>query len=120
MRIFLFGSYATGEATETSDIDVFLTDDNLRGYSGFKLYGDEKHRERLIQRCQPFALEQGGKLDLFIDCQDEFQAVYSGEEQRKLFGKSFLDELQSHIVKIAKEIREEELMEFLSISTHQE
>jgi hypothetical protein len=31
-----------------------------------------------------------------------------------------LDELQSHIVKIAKEMREEELMEFLSLSTHQE
>jgi predicted nucleotidyltransferase len=49
MRIFLFGSYATGEATETSDIDVFLTNDNLCGYSGFRLYGDEEIRERLIK-----------------------------------------------------------------------
>ena len=39
-RIYLFGSYARGDATEASDIDLRIDKGNIRGLQFAKLLGD--------------------------------------------------------------------------------
>lgn len=40
-KIYLFGSYARGEATEESDIDLLVDAENINGFFAFGgLYGD--------------------------------------------------------------------------------
>lgn len=39
-KIYLFGSYARGEATEDSDIDLLVDTENVHGLQFFGLYGD--------------------------------------------------------------------------------
>lgn len=42
-KIYLFGSYARGEATEDSDIDLLVDAENVTGFFAFGgLYGDLK------------------------------------------------------------------------------
>lgn len=41
-RVYLFGSYARGEAVEESDIDLIISSDKLRGLKFFGLYEDLK------------------------------------------------------------------------------
>lgn len=39
-KVYLFGSYARGEATEDSDIDLLVDARNVRGFKFGGLYGD--------------------------------------------------------------------------------
>ena len=39
-RVYLFGSYARGDATETSDIDLRIDKGNIRGLQFARLLGD--------------------------------------------------------------------------------
>jgi len=45
-RIFLFGSYARGDVTPTSDIDLFIDKGAIRGY--FKLAGFHRDIEEAL------------------------------------------------------------------------
>lgn len=118
MRIFLFGSYTTGNARKESDIDVFLSDNELKGYTPKTRKSDSKELAILTDNFEPFSLEYNGRLDLFIDQGDVFQAIYDSE--RSLFGKDFLYRLEHEIQKYAKEITVDELEELLMLSTFEE
>lgn len=41
-KVYLFGSYARGEAAEESDIDLIISTDNLKGLRFFGFYEDLK------------------------------------------------------------------------------
>lgn len=118
MRLFLFGSYTTGTATKKSDIDVFITDNSLSGYDSANRDRDSKERAILIDNLEPLSLEYNGRLDLFMDNKDEFHSAYNPD--RKLFGQTFLFNLEHEIQKTAREITPEELEELLMLSTFEE
>jgi predicted nucleotidyltransferase len=82
-KIILFGSYANGNKTENSDIDlmVILDNDDVS-----KTYEDRKNKKLFIRKL---VRETNYKMALDI-------LVYSKEELRKIkeYGNYFIDEIE--------------------------
>lgn len=72
--LYLFGSQATGEARPDSDWDVFID----------TVHCEEREIQRYEQVLKPFAVEHGGKLDLFMLCGDTMLAVFDEYDCRRV------------------------------------
>lgn len=66
-KIYLFGSYARGEANEDSDIDLLVDADNVHGLGFFALYGDlEEALEKKLDLVTVNALYNEHKNDRLV------------------------------------------------------
>lgn len=66
-KIYLFGSYARGEATENSDIDLLVDAENVHGLSFFALCGDlEEVLEKKLDLVTVNALYNEHKNDRLV------------------------------------------------------
>lgn len=64
-RVYLFGSYARGEATEESDIDLLVDAENVRGLEFFGLWGDlEDALEKKLDLVTERTVYEQGQDDL--------------------------------------------------------
>ncbi|MCM1334989.1 MAG: nucleotidyltransferase domain-containing protein [Bacteroides sp.] len=63
-KIYLFGSYARGEATEESDIDLLVDAENVIGLQFFGMYGDlEEALQKELDLITTNALYDARKTD---------------------------------------------------------
>lgn len=93
MQLFLFGSYADEEEKESSDIDAFMV-------------GNEDETDRFCAEMEPYAVKNGGKLDLFAYSPDDSLWSCWGEEQCILNA--------SDNIAVMKEITKEQLLQMLN------
>lgn len=84
-ELYLFGSRARGDHKPDSDFDVFIDSVNLT-----------RGRVRMIVHLlRPYAVEHGGKLDLFELVGDDMLAVYDEYDCRRvLLNKHTFRDLQ--------------------------
>ncbi len=84
-ELYLFGSRARGDHKPDSDIDVFIDAVNLT-----------RGRMRMITHLlRPYAVEHGGKLDLFELHGDDMIPVYDKHDCRRvLLNKHTFKDLQ--------------------------
>lgn len=85
----LFGSRARGDCRPDSDVDVFITgayvphpDEN-----NLAVAKTEFGLERLLEVLRPLSIEDGGKLDLFMDNGQDLLAAYSPGEALAIEGE---------------------------------
>jgi len=73
-ELYLFGSRARGDHKDDSDFDVFIDSVNLtRG-----------RMTMITHLLRPYAVEYGGKLDLFELVGDDMLAVYDENVSRRV------------------------------------
>lgn len=78
--LMLFGSRATGESRPDSDVDVVIS--NM--WNDVPTFTEEE-LATIVERLRPLAIENGGKLDLFIDGGVDFHAAYDDLQQRRIW-----------------------------------
>jgi len=88
-ELYLFGSRARGDHKKDSDFDVFIDSVNL---------SDVRFR-MIVNLLRPYAVEYGGRLDLFELCGDNLLAVYDEYDCRRVI----LDKYDFHNLQVEAE-----------------
>ena len=88
-ELYLFGSRARGDQKPDSDFDVFIDAVNLT----------DVRARMIINLLRPYAIEYGGRLDLFELLGDELHAVFDEYGIRKIM----LDKYDFHNLQVEAE-----------------
>lgn len=83
--IFLFGSRGRGNPREDSDWDLVISECQLPDQDpNFNAYTKDDVAQ-VVEILRPFAIENGGKIDLFMDNGFNFLAVYDENQYRGIY-----------------------------------
>lgn len=88
-ELYLFGSQARGDQKPDSDFDVFIDAVNLT----------DARARMIINLLRPYAIEYGGRLDLFELNGDVLHAVFDEHDLRRVM----LDKYDFHNLQVEAE-----------------